>query len=424
MHVLPIRLKIYIGGLAFAAALILLAAVPALPLAAQYAFPIIVLSFLVALADLYRIVLWSGESEITVSVAFRIAAILLLPLPLPVFVALLGTALAELRVARPWFKKLFNVAMMVVIYMILMFVFTFLGDGDRNQLNTVADVLALFAMMSADYVLNIGMVTIAIAFASAVPVRYVWRLNFEDVSLHYLMSAPSGAAFALLWKHSPLSTALILAPLFIVRRSFELMVKLRQQTEEALRGLTDALDARDGTTSRHSARVSDYARRLALHMQVDSTEVETITWAARLHDLGKIGISDTWLFKPDSLTAEETREFQQHVAIGADIARRFPIFGVGSHLIRCHHEHYDGSGYPAGLAGEEIPLGGRIIAVVDAFDAMTSDRPYREALTPAEAIQTLRDESGSQFDPKVVGAFIEMLHRDGDLGSALPASKG
>lgn len=312
--------------------------------------------------------------------------------------------------------------MMVVIYMALILIYRTIGDGDAIPFNTAKDIAAFLVIVPADYALNTGLVGIAIALAENIPVWYVWRVNFREVSFHYLSSVPLGAAFALLWEVHPVSTVLILAPLFIVRRSFELMVELRQQTEEALRGLTDALDARDGTTSRHSARVSDYARRLALHMQVDSTEVETITWAARLHDLGKIGISDTWLFKPDSLTAEETREFQQHVTIGADIARRFPIFGVGSHLIRCHHEHYDGSGYPAGLAGEEIPLGGRIIAVVDAFDAMTSDRPYREALTPAEAIRTLREKSGTQFDPRVVSAFIEMLHRDGDLGLAPPAS--
>ncbi len=408
-------LRIYLLGLALATALIVLVSISTFQLTIQHIFVVLVFSIFVAVADFFPIIIRSGESEITTSVAFRIASVILFPFPLPIFIAFFGTSLGEVWLARDWYKKVFNVTMVVVVYAILVAAYAVISDGDSIPLNSVADILAVLFIVLAGYILNSIMVSLVVALSRNDPFSHVWQRNYSDVSLHHLMSAPLGAAFALLWNVNPLTSVLVVAPLFIVRSAFKFMTDLRRQTKEALLALADALDARDRSTSQHSARVSQYARRIAVHLNLGASEVETITTAARLHDLGKIGIDNRYLYKPSSLSPEEERDFRRHPTIGAEITERFPLFEQGSKLIHRHHEHYNGKGYPDGLAGEEIPLGSRILAVADAYDAMTSDRPYREAMSSQQALQTLVEKSGTQFDPRVVRAFQETLDAQGPL---------
>jgi HD-GYP domain-containing protein (c-di-GMP phosphodiesterase class II) len=131
----------------------------------------------------------------------------------------------------------------------------------------------------------------------------------------------------------------------------------------------------------------------------------TIVAAARVHDVGKVGIKDTALLKPGPLTTEERQDLQMHTIIGAEIVSRIPEYRLTASIIRHHHERWDGAGYPDGLAGDDIPIGARIIAVADAFDAMTSDRPYRRGMSAEAAIEEVQNSAGHQFDPTIVAAF-------------------
>jgi HD-GYP domain-containing protein (c-di-GMP phosphodiesterase class II) len=169
--------------------------------------------------------------------------------------------------------------------------------------------------------------------------------------------------------------------------------------------LAQALDARDAYTAGHSRRVSDYSFAIAKAMNIPEQELETIRVGALLHDLGKIGISDLVLQKPGRLTPEETQLIQQHPVIGKRILEN--VQGLEEYLgiVELHHENLDGSGYPHGLKGEKTPLPARIVKVADAYDAMTSDRPYRRGKSHAEAIAVLRGACGSEMDPAVVEAF-------------------
>jgi HD-GYP domain-containing protein (c-di-GMP phosphodiesterase class II) len=170
--------------------------------------------------------------------------------------------------------------------------------------------------------------------------------------------------------------------------------------------LAQALDARDAYTAGHSRRVSEYSCAIAKAMHVPDSELDTIRTGALLHDLGKIGISDLVLQKPGLLTKEEERLIRQHPVIGRRILEN--VQGLESYLgiVELHHENWDGTGYPRGLNGEETPLHARIVKVADAYDAMTSDRPYRRGMSHAEAISVLQGASGSQMDPAVVEAFV------------------
>ena len=185
----------------------------------------------------------------------------------------------------------------------------------------------------------------------------------------------------------------------------------RQGSYDVLQGLVLAVDAKDRYTKRHSEDVARYAVYLARRLGHRDI-LESVRLAGLLHDVGKIGIPDTLLRKPSKLSAAEVAVFNQHVALGDAIVRDLPDVDEVRAGIRHHHERWDGGGYLAGLAGEEIPLIARLIAVADAFSAMTTTRPYRKALPVEEAVRRLRGAAGTQLQPELVDAFVEGLLTD------------
>ena len=186
---------------------------------------------------------------------------------------------------------------------------------------------------------------------------------------------------------------------------------------KTMQALAFALDARDDYTFGHSKRVTDYVLVVGEALGLQGRELKSLEYAASLHDIGKIGITDRVLRKPGSLTPEEFELIKDHTMIGANIVRPVEFLKEAVPLIYHHHERYDGKGYPAGLKGEEIPIGARILGVVDAFEAMTSDRPYRKALAPDVAIEELKRWAGIQFDPQVVEVFIEIYEKAEVIGN-------
>ncbi len=192
-------------------------------------------------------------------------------------------------------------------------------------------------------------------------------------------------------------------------RELRLAIKRVEQTQdEMMEMLGAALDARDDETAGHALRVTRYALEIAEAMGYSAQQLEELAEGSFLHDIGKIGIPDAILLKPGKLTPQERAVMQTHVEIGYDLVRRSAFMVPAAEIVLTHHERYDGMGYPKGLKGEEIPLGGRIFAVADTLDAMTSDRPYRRALPFAVARAEISFESGRQFDPLVVQAFLAL----------------
>jgi len=186
------------------------------------------------------------------------------------------------------------------------------------------------------------------------------------------------------------------------------------RTFNVLQGLVFAIDTKDRYTKRHSEDVARYAVFLAGQVGLEQGLIDAIRTAGLLHDVGKIGIPDTILRKPGALTAEEYDVVKQHVALGESIVRDLVAIEIVRTGIRHHHERWDGKGYLDGLAGEEIPIVARILAVGDAFSAMTTTRPYRKALSVEEALRRLGDAAGSQLDERLVGAFIEGIEHVSD----------
>ncbi len=188
---------------------------------------------------------------------------------------------------------------------------------------------------------------------------------------------------------------------------------LRDQNWQTIAALAEAIEARDAHTFGHSRQVTRYAVRLAEEVGLADDRLEVLTYAGLLHDVGKIGIRDQILLKPGRLDDKEFAVMQEHPRIGVRIIERVSGLRDVLPIIESHHERYDGSGYPQGLAGEDIPLEARILAIADAFEAMTADRAYRPAMAPEEALEVLLRGRGSAWDPHLVERFVEIYRREG-----------
>jgi putative nucleotidyltransferase with HDIG domain len=186
------------------------------------------------------------------------------------------------------------------------------------------------------------------------------------------------------------------------------MADLERSYDITLEALGDALDLKDTETEGHSKRVTAYTIALARAMKLSLPEIRTVARGAFLHDVGKMAIPDAILLKPGRLNMEEQATMREHCARGYQMLRKIPFLREAAEIVFAHQEHYDGSGYPRGLRGNEIPVGARIFAVADALDAITSDRPYRRANSFGAARREIQVCAGSQFDPAVVQVFLEM----------------
>ena len=197
--------------------------------------------------------------------------------------------------------------------------------------------------------------------------------------------------------------------LFAKMRSYATEVELSY--DNTLKALMAALDTKDAATHGHSERVSRLTVTLAKEMGVPKERLVDIERGALLHDVGKIGVPDAVLQKPDSLNEKEFEAMQKHPLLAGLMVSNVGFLEGAMPILLYHHERYDGTGYPFGLEGEAIPLEARIFAVVDAYDAMTSDRPYRKAMPPEDALAEIKRNSRSQFDPRVVEAFTNVIDR-------------
>ncbi len=189
----------------------------------------------------------------------------------------------------------------------------------------------------------------------------------------------------------------------------KLIVDLKDLFSGTINAIMDALDSKDSYTLGRSRRVAFYTSKIIAAMDLNKTEKATIELAALLHDIGMIGVQEDILHKVEKLTDEEREEIRKHVFYSVKILEDIKQLDKVTDIIRYHHEFYNGAGYPFGIKGEEIPLGARIIAIADAYDSLVSFRPYREGLTPEEALKIIEEKRGEQFDPNILDIFENVV---------------
>jgi HD-GYP domain-containing protein (c-di-GMP phosphodiesterase class II) len=303
----------------------------------------------------------------------------------------------------------------------------------ESDLRLLATVITIGLLLPTSYRhwrrwrLSIDVVQFALALAAvlaacaslALEVGELWHLAWWDYH-GYLLAGFGGAAYAVLIearRSSAAATALQGAfdgdPFTQIVRGYP----------EALRALVTAVEAKDSYTHGHSVRVAELAVELGVRLALDPDSLRAIARGAYLHDIGKIGVPDAILSKPGPLTADERAVIEQHPVVGCEIVFQAPSLAEALPVIRCHHERWDGTGYPDGLAGNEIPLVARVVAVADVWDALTYERAYRRAWTHAEALGHIRAGASCHFDPRCVGA-LEALAAQWGIAADKPPAEG
>ena len=302
-----------------------------------------------------------------------------------------------------------SLAIASILGFLVLFPITYQAFGIQANVLTVIPIITIALI----YGMKVGAVA-GIIFSFYISVIRILNQDPDFILTNAvvlaLVAGVSGGVFGLL---SDQRKALLRSEENLTKRVEEQTIELRRLLEElesayetTLEGWARALELRDKETEGHSRRVTELATDIARKLGLSEDEIKQVYYGALLHDIGKMGIPDKILNKPGPLNPEERAVVDQHPVMAYELLKDISYLGRAIEIPYSHHEHWDGSGSPQGLEGEDIPLSARIFAVVDYWDALTSDRPYRKAWTPEKAKQYIQDNSGSIFDPKVVDLFL------------------
>ncbi len=345
----------------------------------------------------------------------HVAMIIVLPPGLVVIVALLAAVIEQVGHHRPtWYKAVFNIAHHGLIVTVPALVLQQLWPTAlHTTLDGIRPAAAVAVAVLTYYVLDSAILGGVIALAGRQSLRAVLRHNYLPTALLDLTLASTGALLGVIWEQYPPLGVLVAGPVAVTHLAYRNLKRLERETLLAVEKLAAVVDARDPYTAGHCARVGIYAGWITEALGLVEEQASIIVSAARVHDLGKIGVPDAVLLKPRALTTGEFALIKRHADIGADLLSGYSVYALGVELVRHHHEREDGGGYPTGLVGTAVPLGARIIAVADAFDAMTTDRPYRRGFSEAAALAELERGAGMQWDAAIVHVFVQQARQRG-----------
>jgi hypothetical protein len=372
----------------------------------------VILIALIISADFFDIDAPLASARVTVSVSAALsfgAAITLGPLAGAV-ISGVSALTVEVIQRREVVKLIVNVTNYAFATFMGGFVYHSISDPLFSPIGSWQNAAALLLAASTYTVVDSGIISLVLSQVLETSPFQLWRANIRGVMFEHLTLPTLGALIPVLKEQSLLALIIVVIPLLGPYLAFRSYRQVHDETRQTLNTLADMLDLRDPMTAEHSQRVSSLVERMLEHLpDVSLDEAERIVTAARIHDLGKVATRDATLMKAGRLTRQERLEIERHTVVGFEILSNITIFREAARLVRHHHERWDGRGYPDGLAGEEIPLGSRLIAVADTYDAMTSKRVYREALPGSVAIAEITRNAGAQFDPQVVQAFLKVM---------------
>jgi putative nucleotidyltransferase with HDIG domain len=413
------------------------------------AVPCIILAALTALSGAATLRMPNVPVSFSVSDSFTITAAALFGPAAGALTVAIDSLVISFRLAQrknPLRRLVFNATAPALAMWTAAYAFSWLVGAESRLVSGgpvghLIGPLVIFAALF--FVLNTGLIAGAVALEQRQTLLTIWRRHFLGLWLTYF----GGAAVAMLLivlvyalGSSPLVFGLVAPIPLILYVTFKTAIgrmedqlghlrQVNRMHSATIETLAHAIDAKDQVTHGHIRRVQHAALRLAASLGVSEAETSAIEAASLLHDLGKLAVPEHILNKPGRLTPSEFDTMKRHAAVGADMlsAIDFPFPVVP--IVRHHHEHWDGTGYPAGLRGSAIPIGARILSVVDCFDALTSDRPYRRKLPVVDALRILRERSGTMYDPEVVDRFIEIhdtlaLEADPEPGPDTAAALG
>ncbi len=439
MKDLPVAARLFVGVVLAAGVVTLFVFAPH-SIANPLLFAVLLACSSLASALKVSLPLASSGSTMSVSYAVDFAALLLLGADQTMLVAAASawsqcTFRTQSRSAP--YRTLFSMASLVLTVKAAGWAYLLLGGTSGVPFTLLSITKPLVGAATTYFVFNTLLIATAIGLSTRQGIVRVWNENFLWSAPSYFVGALAAAiAASVIDRGGYWMASLAAAPLYLTYRTYKVYMGRIQDQQRHVAQVSDlhlatiealalAIDAKDQTAQSHIRRVQVYAAGLARALGMPETEIQGVKTAALLHDIGKLAVPEHILSKPGPLTQEEFQKIRIHPQVGAEIISGVPFPYPVAPLILSHHERWDGKGYPAGLKGEEIPLGARILSVVDYFDALMSERPYHKAMSPDAAMGLLRQESAKALDPRVVQTFVDIyatLANEADA-SAEPSRK-
>ncbi len=355
--------------------------------------------------------------EISSSVAIYLAGLFILGPPLAVFLVFASSLISELLLR--WGRRekslwnmivpiAFNVGQLVVAVTLAGLVLWASGHTTIT-LESPYDYLWAVLIFLSYSLANLTLVRGIVSLSSGGGFFYgLWK-SIREFALQYLVLCVSALLLTVLYSISVWHVFLALIPLVLVHVSFRSYLQLQTEARKTFEKISRILDERDHYTAVHSSSVAELAVKIAGEMRLSERDIEKIDIAARVHDIGKIAVPDAILLKPGPLSEEEWAMMKRHPVVSAELIEGLEIYGHVADAVRHEHERWNGSGYPDGLKGDEIPVVARVIAAADVYNALSTDRPYRKAFTHEESIKIIREMRGTELDPDVTDALERIL---------------
>jgi diguanylate cyclase (GGDEF)-like protein/putative nucleotidyltransferase with HDIG domain len=423
MKSLPLAARLYVSAIIALGAAMLVLFFPVETLGRPWLFLLLLLLSSITSVFKVNLPIARGGSTMSVSYAVDFASLLLLG-PNETMVVAAASAYSQctfrIQERNPIHRTLFSMACLVLTVQAAGAIYAHLeGVPGSFSWNRIAQPLV--AAATTYFVVNTLAVATAIALSTRQSVLKVWNENFLWSAPSYFVGAGVAALSAwMVMDHAHWLAILLTAPLYLTYRTYKVYLGRIDDEQRHVREMADlhlatiealalAIDAKDQTSQSHIRRVQLYATAVARALGMKENEIQGVKTAALLHDIGKLAVPEHILSKPGPLTPEEFQKIRAHPEVGADIVSSVPFPYPVAPLILSHHERWDGKGYPSGLRGEDIPLGARILSVVDYFDALMAERPYHKAMSFEAAIGLLQQEAGKGLDPRVVEKFIELI---------------
>lgn len=417
---LPVRVKLYIGLIIFLASVCVLAVV-ILDLDSSIDWIALIFWTLLAILTESLVLKLPSGMGLSVSLAILLAALL----SNGVIVAVVATALGFLlRIVKnketgrtmhffntPPYKSFFNAAQSVLAIGISGIIFHLLGGSPGNF-----NILFTLEVVMVYTLINSLVMSVFFSLLNKQSFARIWLSSIRGVILNVLLVGVLGIILFLAYDSYGYGAVLLfLGPLMLARFSFKQYNDLRGTYLETIKAFNELTEAKDAYTGQHSARVEQYAVMLAEFMGLSDKKINSIRMAAILHDIGKIGIDDAILRKPSKLTDEEYAIIKKHPEIGANIIEKVYFLKDVSDIVAHHHERYDGKGYPSNLKGDEISTESAILALADVYDAITSNRSYRNPFTYDQAKAEIAKCAGTQFNPVLAEKFIQLMEKNKEV---------